>query len=233
MTDQSQTPKISFEPVAAPNWNRRIDRRVAVGGAIGAVAVLGAGAYAAASLLSGDGEVTPKTAANAPASTQSSLAAQGAQSTIPVESNLAPVASTPSNSSAKQQVANLPAGMALVSSPRLPLFGIGQNDLPGLLNGQTTDWLEAGAPLQLAVTPVALASNIPEGAAPSQTFASYDELAAFLATTPGAVAMIPADQVDFRANVLSVEGYDPIRDSGDGVARVAFIGDIVPGRNVD
>ena len=50
------------------------------------------------------------------------------------ESNLAPMASTPSSSSAKQQVANLPAGMALVSSPRLPLFGIGQNDLPGLFH---------------------------------------------------------------------------------------------------
>ncbi len=232
MTDQPQTPKIPFKPVAAPNWERRIDRRVAVAGAIGAVAVLGAGAYAAASLLSGDGDAIPTTTANAPASTQPSLAAQGAQSTVPVESNLAPMASTPSSSSAKQQVANLPAGMALVSSPRLPLFGIGQNDLPGLLNGQTTDWLEAGAPLQLAVTPVALSSNVPEGMTPSQTFGSYDELAAFLATTPGAVAMIPTDQVDFRANVLSVEGYDPIRD-GDGVTRVAFIGDIVPGRNVD
>jgi poly-gamma-glutamate synthesis protein (capsule biosynthesis protein) len=122
--------------------------------------------------------------------------------------------------------------MALVSSPRLPLFGIGERDLPGLLNGQTADWLEAGAPQQLAVTPVALASNVPDGMTPAQTFNSYDELAEFLAQTPGAVAMIPTDQVDFRANVLAVEGYDPVRNS-DGVMRVAFIGDIVPGRNVD
>ena len=74
MTDQPQTPKIPFRSVAAPNWERRIDRRVAVAGAIGAVAVLGAGAYAAASLLSGDGDAIPTTTANAPASKLTALA---------------------------------------------------------------------------------------------------------------------------------------------------------------
>ncbi|CAN5699258.1 hypothetical protein BH09CHL1_BH09CHL1_15370 [soil metagenome] len=137
-------------------------------------------------------------------------------------------------SSNKQTVANLVDGTALVSSPKLPLFGVGENDLPGLLSGSTTDWSSVGSPAPIAVKTVALADSVPAGMTPSETFASYDDLANHLWDNPGSVAVVPVDQVDFRANVLSVQGFDPLRDQAGDAApmRIAFVGDIVPGRNV-
>ncbi len=129
------------------------------------------------------------------------------------------------------QAANLPDGMAIVTSPRLPLFGIGENDIPGLINGQTVDWNAVGSPVRVGVDPVAIEGAVPDGMTPIATFPNYAELAAYLGDNPGAFAMVPVDDVDFRANVLSVSGYDPLRDRDD-VARIAFVGDIVPGRNV-
>ncbi len=129
------------------------------------------------------------------------------------------------------QAANLPEGQALVTSPKLPLFGIGENDIPGLLSGQTTDWNDVGAPFRITVEPVAVESAVPEGMTPGETFATIDDLAAWLFDHPGGIAMVPLGDVDFRFNVLAVSGFDPLR-SRDDVARIAFVGDIVPGRNV-
>ncbi|MEZ4497744.1 MAG: CapA family protein [Thermomicrobiales bacterium] len=129
------------------------------------------------------------------------------------------------------QAANLPDGMAIVTSPRLPLFGIGENDIPGLINGQTVDWNAVGSPVRVGVDPVAIEGAVPDGMTPIATFPNYAELASYLGDNPGAFAMVPVDDVDFRVNVLSVSGYDPLRDRDD-VARIAFVGDIVPGRNV-
>ena len=129
------------------------------------------------------------------------------------------------------QAANLPDGMAIVTSPRLPLFGIGENDIPGLLSGQITDWNDVGSPVRIGVETVAIEGSVPAGMTPAQSVADYAELAAWLVDHPGGVAMISASDVDFRVNVLAVSGYDPIR-SRDDVARIAFVGDIVPGRNV-
>lgn len=134
----------------------------------------------------------------------------------------------------RQTVANLVDGTALISSPKLPLYGVGENDIPGLLNGSTTDWASVGSPASIPVKPVALADSVPAGMTPAESFGSYDELTAFLWNNPGAVAVVPVNQVDFRASVLSVQGFDPLRDQqGDAAPmRLAFVGDIVPGRNV-
>lgn len=131
-----------------------------------------------------------------------------------------------------QQAANLPAGQALVTSPRLPLFDIGDNDIPGLLSGQTTDWNAVGSPVSIAVEPVAIEQNVPAGMTPSQTFSSYGRLANHLADNAGAFAIVPVDRVDFRVNVLAVSGFDPLRHQEPAPVRIAFVGDIVPGRNV-
>ena len=132
---------------------------------------------------------------------------------------------------AAQPVAGLPAGMALVTSPRLPLFGIGSGDVEGLLSGQIADWRELGSAVSLPVELFALSSATP-AATGATTVADYEALVAEFATRPGAVAMVPVDQVDFRASVLAVDGFDPVR-SGEGVLRVGVVGDIVPGRNVN
>lgn len=203
---------------------RTLDRRVVLASAAGAIAAIGAGAYGAAALLSDGGEQAGTPESGAPVS-QPATTAKSAAPTLNAPTVI---------SSRKQTVANLADGTALVSSPKLPLFGVGENDLPGLFDGSTADWSEIGSPASIAVTPVALADNVPSGMTPAETFGGYDELAAYLWDNPGAVAVVPVDQVDFRANVLSVQGFDPLRDQqGDATPiRVAFVGDIVPGRNV-
>jgi poly-gamma-glutamate capsule biosynthesis protein CapA/YwtB (metallophosphatase superfamily) len=131
---------------------------------------------------------------------------------------------------AAQAIAGVPAGMALVSSPRLPLFGIGSSDVAPLLNGQITDWRDLGSAVALPVEVFTLGSGTPTASA--TMVADYEALVAEFISRPGAVALVPVEQVDFRANVLAVDGFDPVR-SADGVIRVGVVGDIVPGRNVN
>lgn len=135
---------------------------------------------------------------------------------------------------AAQEVADLPAGMAIVASPRMPLFDVGGADVAKLLGASIESWSEVGAAVELPVEPLAIDGQVPEGMTPTASFASYDELATELMKRPGAVALVPADQVDFRANVLAVDGYDPVRQmAGDEeTLRIGVVGDIVPGRNV-
>jgi poly-gamma-glutamate synthesis protein (capsule biosynthesis protein) len=157
-------------------------------------------------------------------------AATGALATTATVARAAPVAPLLVRYRA-QQAANLPEGMALVTSPRLPLFGIGENDIPGLLSGQITDWGTVGSPVSVPVQPVAIDGAVPAGMTPTATFGSYADLVGHFASNPGAFTMLPLADVDFRANVLSISGFDPLRHRDD-VARIAFVGDIVPGRNV-
>ncbi|CAN5805246.1 hypothetical protein BH24CHL4_BH24CHL4_12020 [soil metagenome] len=136
---------------------------------------------------------------------------------------------------AGQESASIPAGMALVSSPRLPLTAIGSQDVAGIFGGETTAWEAAGSPIALAIELLAIDGQIPAGAPVLETFPDYGELAVQLATRPGAVALVPVDQVDFRANVIAVDGFDPLRDAPVGeekAIRIGVVGDIVPGRNV-
>jgi poly-gamma-glutamate synthesis protein (capsule biosynthesis protein) len=57
-----------------------------------------------------------------------------------------------------------------------------------------------------------------------------------LSAPVGRVARVPLASVDFRVNVLSVDGRDPLRDRTEGehgpIFRVGMVGDIVPGRNI-
>ncbi len=131
-----------------------------------------------------------------------------------------------------QQVSGLPAGMALVASPRLPLYGIGSADVASVLSGAIPDWRELGSAVSLKVEPIALAGGTPTAGSPATTVNDYEALAAELDKRPGGVALVPADQVDFRASVIAVDGYDPVRHE-DGAVRVGVVGDIVPGRNVN
>jgi poly-gamma-glutamate capsule biosynthesis protein CapA/YwtB (metallophosphatase superfamily) len=129
----------------------------------------------------------------------------------------------------------VPDGFALVTSPRVPLFGVGESEVAPLLVGQIPDWAEVGSGVSMAVTPLALEGQVPEGAQPAKNVADYEALVTEFANTPGGVAVVPLDQVDFRVNVLSVGGFDPLRDQdgAEPLLRIAFVGDIVPGRNVN
>lgn len=128
----------------------------------------------------------------------------------------------------------LPEGMALVASPRLPVTGVGPDDVWGLLSGQITNWSAVGSFVPLPVRPVALAGFEQAGAAPSTTAQSYDELVTMLRTDAGAVALAPVDVVDFRVQTLKVGEDDPllVAIGDDAPWRLGVVGDIVPGRNV-
>ncbi len=72
------------------------------------------------------------------------------------------------------------------------------------------------------------------GVRAERTLESYEELAAALSADPGAVALVPAEMVDFRVQALTVGEDDPLDKivGGQAPVRIGVVGDIVPGRNV-
>lgn len=130
---------------------------------------------------------------------------------------------------------SLPGGYAMVTSLRLPLSGITGADVARIISGEVAWWNDAGAPITIATVPMALDGAIPDGLNPSATHASYDELVAAFDAAPGAFAVVPTDQIDFRVNTLRVDGVDPLHAMGTDeqpIVRVGAAGDIIPGRNV-
>ncbi len=156
---------------------------------------------------------------------------------VPTTAPEAPVApvetpATPETARGIQGQSAVPDGTALVVSPRLPLDGVGSAQATALLDGGITDWRAAGAPVTLPVE--AMGEVGPDGYDDA-----VDQLDAGLINVSdavGRVASVPVGSVDFRVNVLSVDGRDPIRDRTEGehgpIFRVGIAGDIVPGRNV-
>ena len=128
----------------------------------------------------------------------------------------------------------LPEGMALVASPRLPIVAVGSDAPWRLVTGGVGNWAELGSPAPYPVRPVALAGHTASGMRPEETYERYDALAAAIANEPGAVALIPAEAIDFRVQSLVVGEVDPVLAPGGGVqpVRIGVVGDIVPGRNV-
>jgi poly-gamma-glutamate capsule biosynthesis protein CapA/YwtB (metallophosphatase superfamily) len=107
------------------------------------------------------------------------------------------------------------APLALVTSPRLPLTGVDGDQANQLLTGTIADWRDVGAAPGLAVEPLALKGAVPEGMNPVATYKDYEALVAGFAKHPGGVALVPLDAVDFRVNVLAVDGVDPLRGIGN------------------
>jgi poly-gamma-glutamate synthesis protein (capsule biosynthesis protein) len=111
-----------------------------------------------------------------------------------------------------QVVANIPE--VLVTSPRLPLNAISGAQAVGLLNGAVTDWREIGAAPTLKVEVLGLRGTNGRGVDPVQTYRTYAALVAGFEDHPGGVAAVPLDQVDYRVNVLAIDGIDPLRGEG-------------------
>ena len=202
----------------APTWTRLSRRALVGGGASAGVAVAG---LAAARLMSrNEGRPLAPSAALPPSTTRSSPAAA--------------IAANGSDAAARAPFA-VPDGMALVTSPRLPLFGVGPRDPERLLAGEVADWQAVGSAVSTPVEPLALAGLELAGTRPVRTYADYAALVAGLEEHRGGVAVVPLDDVDFRVNVLSVGGVDPLRDrpnEDEPTIRIGVVGDIVPGRNV-
>lgn len=133
------------------------------------------------------------------------------------------------------QLQELPQGTTLVTSPRLPIAGIGSADVAPLIQGAVANWRDVGAPVSKPVTTIAIDGLVPDGMTPAATVSDYAGLLDALAGDIGAIAVVPLDQIDFQVNTLKIDGVDPLRSSGMDAApivRVGAAGDIIPGRNV-
>ena len=132
-----------------------------------------------------------------------------------------------------RRLTDLPDGMALIASPRLPVAAVGSNAVGRLLNGEIADWRALGAPSRLPVRVLALEGER-TGVSSNESFENFGALAAAMAVDPGSVAVVPGELVDFRVQTLVVGGADPLLEPAGGqqVVRVGVVGDIVPGRNV-
>jgi poly-gamma-glutamate capsule biosynthesis protein CapA/YwtB (metallophosphatase superfamily) len=201
----------------------RASRRAVTVGAAGAMASL-TGAALVASKAGDHGAKRPANpSAAAPAQTPTQAPVRYIPNSAPGVIRSAPQAA-------------VPEGMALVSSPRLPLFDLASQDVGGLVSGQIPSWIEVGSALDLAVAPAAIDGVAMDGLAATETLADYDELADWLNSSDGfgGIAAVPVDQIDCRVNVLAVDGVDPLRQAqfDEPTIRIGFVGDIVPGRNV-
>jgi hypothetical protein len=140
------------------------------------------------------------------------------------------VATPPEVATPSAATIQLPNGTALVTSPRLPLHGIGTDQVQALLQGAITSWRDVGSPINLPVSAFAIDGIVPDGMKSPQMVKDYAGLLDALNKTPGGMAVVPIDQIDFRANTLALGEVNPLA-TGD-VVRIAVTGDIIPGRNV-
>jgi len=152
----------------------------------------------------------------------------------PTATTAAPATSAQPTGEAAQPLAaqTLPGDPVLVVSPRLPLAGIGSGQQAGLLDGTLTDWESVGSPASLPVEALGAVGADGYDDAVEQLDTGLEDLDAPV----GRVASVPLAVVDFRVNVLSVDGKDALRDRTEGehgpIIRVAMVGDVVPGRNI-
>ncbi|HET8521768.1 MAG TPA: CapA family protein, partial [Thermomicrobiales bacterium] len=215
----------------------RIGRRPLLAGLVGlGAAGLATSAYGFSRLTSNG-----KTAASA-TSTPASIAASPSASpdvavavaspATPVNQQVARIPAAQAEGTATPATVQIGPDQALVTSPRLPLFGVGAGEAAQLLTGRVANWQQVGSPISMKVTPLAIRNQVPAGAQPANVVQDYDALVDALGKDVGGVAIVPLDSVDFRVNVLSVDNVDPLRQADDTI-RMAVVGDIVPGRNVD
>jgi poly-gamma-glutamate synthesis protein (capsule biosynthesis protein) len=155
--------------------------------------------------------------------------------TLPLGQRPPVAASAGQHARAAMSAQGFPAGTALVTSVRLPLYGIGSGQIVNLLNGTFNDWRDVGCPISLPVTVLGIEGVSVEGVTPSETVADYTALVTKLAENHGAVAVAPLDQVTLDVAVLTIDGDNPLMTAGTDttpMTKIGFGGDILFGRNV-
>jgi poly-gamma-glutamate synthesis protein (capsule biosynthesis protein) len=136
---------------------------------------------------------------------------------------------------AAMQAQGLPGATGLATSVRLPLYGIGSTQIRGLLDGTITDWREVGAPVSLPVKAIGIDGVDAAGMTFAETVADYAGFVDKTREEPGAIAIVPLDQVTIDVGILAIDGDSPLITAGTETApmtRIGFGGDILFGRNV-
>jgi poly-gamma-glutamate synthesis protein (capsule biosynthesis protein) len=108
---------------------------------------------------------------------------------------------------------------ALATHPRVPVENVTHAQALGLLSGAITDWSAVGAPysvpvkrFQLSILPTPKSVTL-KGAT---SFASYNALFSALRKTPGALAILPAETLDWSVHHVGVDGFFPTQGRGSG-----------------
>jgi len=203
-----------------------------VAAAIGAVGAL---AFQVSQKVGAPGsEMAPVAPASPVPATAERLSATPFPAATPAAINAAATPVDPREAARAMRNVGVPEGMVLVASPRLPLAGVGPEDPWRLLTGRVVNWSEVGSAVPLPVHPLALTGEMAGGVQVERTLGSYEELVAAVWTDPAAVALVPAEMVDFRVQALAVGEDDPLDNpvGGESPVRIGVVGDIVPGRNV-
>lgn len=149
---------------------------------------------------------------------------------------LMPTGSPAAAAHLRQDPATIPADVALVVSPRLPLWDITRDAAGRILDGSASTWADVGCPLPRSIRRVGLDGVDALGMPTENTVAGYEALVLALEANPGTVAVATIDQVDSRVTALRIDGQDPfagIATEADPVFRVGIVGDMIPGRNVN
>jgi poly-gamma-glutamate capsule biosynthesis protein CapA/YwtB (metallophosphatase superfamily) len=235
----------SFQAAANERTRRTrpsLSRRTVIVGAVpvvaAAIGAVGALAVQVSQKVAAPGsEMAPVAPSTPVPATPERLSATPIPAATPAEIAEINVAATPVESrEAARAMRNVgvPEGMVLVASPRLPLAGVGPEDPWRLLTGRVANWSEVGSAVPLPVHPLALTGEMAGGVQVERTLGSYEELVAAFWTDPAAVALVPAEMVDFRVQALAVGEDDPLDNpvGGESPVRIGVVGDIVPGRNV-
>ncbi len=109
--------------------------------------------------------------------------------------------------------------LAVVTSPRLPVRSLALDQAKAALSGQVTDWSDLGSPTSVKREVVQrFGGPDAANANPALSVASYDELVGLFPAHPGVVSLASASELDFRANSLIVDDFDPVRDPDPGDA---------------
>lgn len=144
--------------------------------------------------------------------------------------------STGASSFSRQGPTTLPADLALVTSPRLPLWDITGDAATRILDGSAGSWADVGCPLPVPVRRVSLDGADALGMPTEETVAGYEALVLSMNESPGTVAVVPISKIDSRVTTLAIDGADPLAGAAadeEPVFHVGVVGDMIPGRNVN
>jgi poly-gamma-glutamate synthesis protein (capsule biosynthesis protein) len=134
----------------------------------------------------------------------------------------------------QQQTATVP--LALVVSPRLPIWEITNAGVSTLLDGSATDWSQVGCPIPAPIRRIGMDGVDTVGMQVEGTVADYEALVTELEGSPTTVAVAPVEVLDSRVTALRIEGVDPfsaVATEDEPVFHVGMAGDMIPGRNVN
>ncbi|MGA7672288.1 MAG: CapA family protein [Nitrolancea sp.] len=147
------------------------------------------------------------------------IAAQSGDGAVDIRRVIAGEQADLSISTTKPANGNQPvslAKMALVPvcSSRIPIREISSDQAGALLSGTVTDWADVGSPTSVPVQLFIISGARVDGTSDSATkVANFDEFVGQFADSPGAVAMVPVDDIDFRGLSLIVDGVDLLAEA--------------------